>query len=117
MKYPQRGQIILHFWDTSRLEQTGQNWLGNSGAVGGSTGTEGLGDSSVIMAISSSVVFRDEGPHAFIGARKRGLIGKEDDAEVLRSRCLSEARAVHDEHVFFQQQLLRELFVAFGNID
>ena len=25
MKYPQRGQIILHFWDSSRLEQTGQN--------------------------------------------------------------------------------------------
>jgi len=25
MKYPQRGQIILHFWEMRRLEQTGQN--------------------------------------------------------------------------------------------
>ncbi len=33
MKYPQRGQIILQRRDSRRLEQTGQNWLGNSGVV------------------------------------------------------------------------------------
>jgi len=31
MKNPQRGQSILQWRDSSRLEQTGQNWFGNSG--------------------------------------------------------------------------------------
>jgi hypothetical protein len=43
MKYPHRWQTILQRWDSRRVEQTGQNWLGNSGtpgdfAVGGTAG-------------------------------------------------------------------------------
>ncbi len=38
MKKPQRGQTILHLWDSRRLEQTGQNWLGKSGEVSGDRG-------------------------------------------------------------------------------
>src|SRR5579862_1266746 len=117
MKYPQRGQIILHFWDTSRAEQTGQNWLGNSLVGGGSTGVTGLGDSSVIMAIPSIVVFGHESSQSLVRTGERGFIGKKYDAKMLGSRRLAEARAVDDQHVLFQQQLLRELFVAFRNID
>jgi len=33
MKYPQRGQTILQWFDSRRLPHTGQNWLGNSSAA------------------------------------------------------------------------------------
>jgi hypothetical protein len=50
MKKPHRGQIILHCRDSSRLEQTGQNWQGNSSTRGGSTG---CGACSLIVPASS----------------------------------------------------------------
>jgi hypothetical protein len=40
MKNPQRGQSILHCRDSSRLEHTGQNWFGNSGAGPGLAGCD-----------------------------------------------------------------------------
>jgi hypothetical protein len=43
MKYPQRWQTILQRCDSRRLEQTGQNWLGNSGAVGECAKSEAVG--------------------------------------------------------------------------
>jgi hypothetical protein len=33
MKYPQREQTILQWFDSRRFPQTGQNWLGNSRAA------------------------------------------------------------------------------------
>jgi|GEM_PF-2327115 len=45
MKNPQRGQSILQCRDSSRLEQTGQNWFGNS-SVG--PGLAGFDASSLI---------------------------------------------------------------------
>ncbi len=66
MKYPQRGQSILQCWDSSRLEQTGQNWLGNSGAVWEFAGSElaDWGGSSLTAVFPSRVVLRDEGAQA-----------------------------------------------------
>jgi len=102
MKYPQRGQSILQCRDSSRLEQTGQNWLGNSGPECECAGWKdadlewtGLGKSSLKVVIPSCVMFRDEGAQALVSAGERGLIGKEDDAHVLGSRRLAEARAMN----------------------
>jgi hypothetical protein len=33
MKYPQREQTILQWFDSRRFPHTGQNWLGNSRAA------------------------------------------------------------------------------------
>jgi hypothetical protein len=49
MKYPQRGQTILQRRFSRRVEQTGQNWLGNSG---GDSEPAGLGASASLIALS-----------------------------------------------------------------
>jgi hypothetical protein len=36
IKYPQRGHTSLQCLDSNRIEQTGQNWTGNSGGAGAS---------------------------------------------------------------------------------
>src|ERR1019366_5130128 len=70
-----------------------------------------------LLPTSLSIVLAHEIAKAVVGTFQRVQIREKNNSEVLRSRSLAEAAAVHYEHVFFPQQLCGELIIAIRNLD
>src|SRR5579859_7898733 len=64
-----------------------------------------------------SIPLANELPDLRVRFRQRLLVGKENDAEMLRARLLPESGSVHNHNVLLADQFLHKGFIALGNVN